>query len=93
MISLCVLLWSRPGREEDLTTYEDVVMKLLEEHGGRVVRRGLVAQAEPGSPTEVQFLELPGQASLDAYLTDPRRLALAADRDAAIERTQVLRLL
>jgi hypothetical protein len=38
----------------------------------------------------VQLLESASQAALDAYTNDPRRTALAADRDAAIARTQII---
>jgi hypothetical protein len=91
-ISLCVLLWAHAGQEEGLANYENFVLHLLPDHGGRVVRRGRVESGDPGSPTEVQFLELPNEGSLDAYLNDPRRLARAPERDAAIEWTQILRL-
>jgi hypothetical protein len=30
---------------------------------------------------------MPSEASLDAYLNDPRRLAMTAERDASIART------
>lgn len=77
---MCVLLWSRPGQEDALTAYEDRVLALLPDHGARVIERGQVA--------EVQRLEFPSAAALDAYMNDPRRTALAAERDAAIARTE-----
>jgi hypothetical protein len=40
----------------------------------------------------VQFLRVPSEASLDAYMNDPRRLAMAAERDAAIARTDLFRM-
>jgi len=91
----CVLLWARPGMEAALSAYEDKVLRLIAEHGGRVLERGTVL---PGSqhadepPAEVQFLEMPSEASLDAYMNDPRRLAMAAERDAAIARTDLFRI-
>lgn len=91
----CVLLWARPRMEAALSAYEDKVLRLVAEHGGRVLERGTIL---PGSqyggqpPTEVQFLEMPSEASLDAYINDPRRLAMAGERDAAIARTDVLRI-
>jgi uncharacterized protein (DUF1330 family) len=81
---MCVLLWAHPGQEEALAAYEDSVLGLLPDHGARVLDRG--------APTEVQLLEFPSAAALDAYMNDPRRIALAADRDAAIARTEVLPL-
>lgn len=90
----CVLLWARPGMEAALREYEDKVLKLVAEHGGRVLHRGTVLPgAEHGydkPPTEVQLLEMPSAESLDAYVRDPRRAAMAAERDAAIARTDLL---
>ena len=91
----CVLLWARPGMEAALSAYEDKVLRLVAEHGGRVLERATIL---PGSehdsepPTEVQFLEMPSEASLDAYVNDPRRLAMAAERNAAIARTDLFRV-
>jgi uncharacterized protein (DUF1330 family) len=89
----CVLLWARPGMEAALSAYEDKVLRLVVEHGGRVLERGIIL---PGSqhggepPAEVQLIQMPSEASLDAYINDPRRLAMAAERDAAIARTDIL---
>jgi len=91
----CVLLWARPGMEAALSAYEDKVLRLVAEHGGRVLDRGTVlpgSQYDGEPPTEVQFLEMPSEAALDAYVSDPRRLALAGERDAAIGRTDVFRI-
>ena len=43
----------------------------------------------PGQPDEVQFFRFAGQSSLDAYLNDDRRTSLAAERDAAVARTEL----
>ena len=88
---LCVLLWPHDGRQAELVAYEDKVLRLLPDHGGRVVQRvrsaGLGAQ-----PLEVHILELPSEAALEAYLADERRVALSDERDAAIASTEVLRV-
>jgi uncharacterized protein (DUF1330 family) len=91
----CVLLWARPGKEAALSAYEDKVLCLVAEHGGRVLERGTVlpgSQHDGEPPTEVQFLEMPSEASLGAYVNDSRRLAMAAERDAAIARTDLFRI-
>ena len=94
----CCLLWARPGMEAALRAYEDKVLSLVPEHGGRVLYRGTVLPGARGGegagapPAEVQIQEMPSQASLDAYVNDPRRLALAAERDAAIARTDLFPL-
>jgi uncharacterized protein (DUF1330 family) len=92
-VTLCVLLWARDGRDADLGAYEDQVLGLLTEHGGQVIRRArTLAGTGAGEPTEVQLLQFPSEAALDAFMHDPRRGALAGPRDAAIARTDVLRV-
>lgn len=91
----CVLLWAKPGMEAALSAYENKVLRLVSEHGGRVLERGTVlpgSQYDGERPTEVQFLEMPSEASLDAYVNDPRRQAMASERDAAVARTDVFRV-
>ncbi|WP_242496424.1 hypothetical protein [Xylanimonas protaetiae] len=102
-LQLCVLLWARPGQDDALTAYEDAVLALLPDHGARLVtrvRRATSSTVVPldvqgwtddvTDPLEVQVIELPSRAALDAYLRDPRRTALDADRDAAVDRTRIL---
>jgi uncharacterized protein (DUF1330 family) len=89
-VTLCVLLWARAGREADLGRYEDEVLALLADHDGRVVQRARVEGAS-GQPAEVQILQFASDAALEEYMNDPRRTALAAQRDEAIARTDVLR--
>jgi uncharacterized protein (DUF1330 family) len=87
--TLCVLLWAQPGAQAALSAYEDRVLRLVPDHGGRVLQRGRGGGAD-GQPAEIQFLDFPSQAALDAYLGDPRRTALAADRDRAVARTEII---
>lgn len=78
-----------------LAACEDKVLRLVAAHGGRVLERGTVlpgSQHEGEPPTEVQLLQMPSRESLDAYVNDPRRLAMAAERDAAIARTDLFRI-
>ncbi len=91
-LRLCVLLWPLPGHEADLHRYEDLVLPLLDEHDGRLVAREHVVRGSDAEPVEVQVIEFPSQVAMDAYLEDPRRLALEPDRAAAVARTQILRL-
>ena len=88
-LTLCVLLWARPGADDALVAYEDQVLALLPGHGGRVLQRARSSGAD-GLPLEVQLLEFPSAAAHDAYLTDGRRTSLAAERDQAIAKTQVI---
>jgi uncharacterized protein (DUF1330 family) len=88
-LTLCVLLWARPGAEDDLTAYEDKVLALVWQHGGEVCQRARSSGAE-GQPLEIQLLEFPSAEALDAYMADGRRTALADERDRAVARTEVI---
>jgi uncharacterized protein (DUF1330 family) len=90
-VTLCVLLWARGGREADLVSYEDRVLQLLPDHGGQVLRRAR-AIGESSQPLEVQLIQFPSEDALASFMGDERRGALASERDAAIERTEVLRV-
>lgn len=85
---LCCLLWARPGHEPDLTAYENRVLDLLADHGAEVLHR-VIGDGRDGHPHEVQVYRFPGQESLDGYLQDPRRTALAAERDRVVARTDL----
>ena len=87
--TLCVLLWAHPGAEEALAAYEDRVLRFVADHGGRVVLRARGSGGD-GQPLEIQVLEFPSSAALDDYTADPRRTALAADRDRAVARTEII---
>jgi uncharacterized protein (DUF1330 family) len=88
-LTLCVLLWARPGAEDALTAYEDEVLVLIWQHAGRVLQRARSSGAD-GQPLEIQLLEFPSAQALDAYMTDGRRTALADERDRAVARTEVI---
>jgi len=88
-ISLCVLLWPHDGMDEALIAYEDTVLALVEEHGGRVLQRART-DGTGDQPLEIQLFEFETQLGLDGYLEDPRRLALADERDRVIARTQMM---
>jgi uncharacterized protein (DUF1330 family) len=89
MLTMCVLLWARPGQDDALADYEDRVLALVPEHGGRVLQRAR-GDGAGDQPLEVQILEFPSPAALGAYMDDGRRTALAGDRDRAIARTEVI---
>jgi uncharacterized protein (DUF1330 family) len=90
-VTLCVLLWARAGEETALVAYEDAVLALVATHGGRVVQRARTDGAG-GAPLEVHLLQFPSEGAFDAYMHDPQRAALASQRDRAIARTEVHRV-
>ena len=88
-MSLCCLLWARPGQEEGLIAYEDRVLALVVEHGGRVLQRART-DGSGEQPLEIQLFRFDSQDALDGYLGDPRRLALADERDRVVARTELM---
>lgn len=85
-IELCCTLRARPGLEAAMSAYEDAVLALVPEHGGELVSR-VVGSGADGRPHEIHVYRFPGKAAIDAYMADPRRLALAEERDRVIEST------
>ena len=90
-VTLCVLLWARPGAADAVIAYEDAVLQLVPAHGG-AVRQRVRTDGADSAPLEIHVLEFPSEDALDAYMQDPQRLALADARDRAIERTEVYRV-
>jgi hypothetical protein len=88
-LTLCVLLWARPGAEDGLIAYEDRVLAMAAEHQGRVLQRVRGSGAD-GQPLEIQLLEFASAQALDGYMADPRRQSLAAERDRVIAKTEVI---
>ncbi|GAA3702347.1 hypothetical protein GCM10022204_19240 [Microlunatus aurantiacus] len=89
-LTLCVLLYPVDGQEDQLAAYEDEVLALIPEYGGTVLSRVRRVGGTTDQPYEVQLIEMPDQAAVDAYQADPRRSSVAGLRDQAIARTDVL---
>ena len=76
--------------EHALIAYEDAVLKLVDQHDGRVLHRARTDGAD-GRPLEIQLFEwAASQAAMDGYTADPRRVTLAADRENAIARSEIV---
>lgn len=88
-VTLCVLLWARPGADDALIAYEDRVLGLLPDYHGRVLQR-VRSNGTDDQPLEIQILEFASSEALNGYMSDERRTALADERDRAIARTEVI---
>ena len=84
----CCLLWAKPDCIAGLHHYEDSVLALFADHGATVLER-VFGDGANDQPVEVQLLRFPHQAALDAYTTDPRRVALLGERDRVVARTEL----
>ena len=91
MIYLVVRLTWVPGKAAAGADYERSVMQFWVEHGGEIIAAFKPQAQADGLPPadEVQILRIPTQAQLDAYLSDPRRLALSPKRAASIAVTEI----
>ena len=91
MIYLVVRLTWVPGKAADGSDYERAVLRYFVEHGGEIIAAFKPQAQADGLPPadEVQILRIPTQAQIDAYLSDPRRLALSPKRAASIAVTEI----
>ncbi len=87
-VVLCCFLWARPGEETGLTDYETRVLALYPEHGGEVLQR-VRTDGSDGRPHEIHVFRFASQSAIESYMNDPRRLALAEERDRVVARTEV----
>lgn len=74
--------------ETALAEYEDAVLALVGDHGGTVLQR-MRGDGRGGNPVQVQLYKWPSADAREAYMADPRRVAMAVQRDRAIARTDV----
>ena len=88
---LTALLWPHPGQEQLLIDYEDAVLALIPQHGGRVLSRVRRIDDSDG-PFEQQVIEMPDEDAVAAYMADPVRVGLADTHARAIARTDVSRV-
>ena len=72
-LRLCILLWECAGRAHDLAAFEDAVLALLPDYGGRLLTRDSVVDRQGGDPLEIQLIEMPDEEALAGYLRDPVR--------------------
>ena len=73
--------------------FEDEVLALMADHGGRVLFRGGRTADEPETePLELHVLWFPNEASLASYLADKRRLAAIERHGEVFTDKRVVRL-
>ena len=81
------LLLQVPGLVGD--QHRLVIAQMAAEHGGRVLQRA-TGSGTGGQPLEIQFLEFPSASTLDAFMPDDRRQALAAEWDRVTAKNEVI---
>ncbi len=91
MLYLTVHLYGRQGIAGEFRAYETQALRLFRRHGGEVLAAYVPLRAPEATagPDEIQVLRIADQASLDAFMHDPERAALAAERERVISRTVI----
>jgi len=96
VIYLTQLVFVREGKEDLFNQFEDVAIPLMEEHQGRVLYRlrpdaDAYVTSEDERPYEIHFLSFPSDDQLNAFMSDPRRLASAHLKDQSVRSTLLVR--
>ena len=92
-LEVVVSLWIHPGRVAEFEAYEHNAARIMRRYGGVVREVVRVSNANPssdGQPFEVHVLGFPSLAAFNSYRADSELAGLAAERSAAISRTEVL---
>jgi uncharacterized protein (DUF1330 family) len=92
-LEVVVSLWIHPGRVVEFEAYEHKAARIMRRYGGVVHNVVRVSNANPssdGQPFEVHVLGFPSLAAFHSYRADSELAGLAAERSAAISRTEVL---
>lgn len=86
-----VSLWIRSGAVAEFEAYERRAARIMRKYGGsieKVIRTG--QEDSPETPFEIHLVSFPGQETFAAYRADLELLSLAADRESAILKTEVI---
>ncbi len=89
---ILVRLWIRGGLEAEFEAYESKVLRIMARYDGvidRTIRTSRVSEGS-GEPFEVHLLKFPSRALYDAYLDDPERRSLSAERAGIITNSDIL---
>jgi uncharacterized protein (DUF1330 family) len=87
-----VHLFAHPGRLAELRRFEGAAARIMARYGGSIERVIRPTAAPPGRalPDEVHLVWFPSRERFEAYRQDAELAGLAALRQAAIARTEVL---
>src|SRR6188472_2993740 len=91
MLYINVHLFGRKGIRGEFLEYETKALDVFRKHGGEVVVAYVPMPAADGAetPDEIQVLRISDREAFDAFVQDPARVALAAEREAVIRKTEV----
>ena len=91
-ILIVARLFIHPGREVEFRQFEMEAARIMARHGGRIERVIRPLSAIPASPLshEIHLVSFPSQEHFEAYRADAELAGLAALRQRAIARTELV---
>ncbi len=89
MISMVVLLKAGTDGLPGLRRYEEQILPILREHGGKLIVAFNPMDTGADAPDEIHVIQFPSEQKLQAYRDDARTLSLSAQRQTAIASTTV----
>jgi len=89
VIQIIVLLYAGEGGKAALQAYQEEVMPIFHDHGGRMVSASHASVPRPDDPDEVHIVHFPSSEALQAFRADPRHAALMDKRIHAVRDTRL----
>jgi uncharacterized protein (DUF1330 family) len=91
MLLLTAHLYSHENNIAALRAFEQKALTIIQQYGGELI--AAFQPANPGNsaniPDEIQLLKFPSLQALDAYRQSAEAAAIAAERLAAIRKTEI----
>ena len=95
MIYMTVHLFGFEGQSGGLRIYEKKALDIFKRYGGEVIVAYVPVEMGGGremaaeTPDEIQVLRISDRAAFDAFMKDPERAGMAAERARVIRKTEV----
>jgi uncharacterized protein (DUF1330 family) len=91
MLYITVHLYGKTGTPGEFKDYESKALDIFKRHGGEVLvaYAPFVLKDQTGVPDEIQILKIASQPDFEGFMRDPDRVALAAERERVLGKTEV----
>ena len=86
MIHILVILTAGASGSKEIKQYESKVVPIMREYGGKILS---AFKPKYNPPDEIHLIEFPSEEALAQYQKDPRVLELRAEREVAINKTDL----
>jgi len=91
MLYITVKLYGKTGMRGEFREYESKALKIFRQHGGEVIVAYVPSRDSESVdiPDEIQILKIENQTKFEAFMHDPDRAKMSAERESVIKRTEV----